>query len=195
MSKIRVYELSKQININSKDIIEKLKEMGVEVSSHMSAIEDKDAKAIENFFVKPAPKKEEKPVKKEQPVKKEPYHVESDKSAESNENEDKNDTLDKLPCSRLPDEHEDSIEKERYEYDIQSIPDEVPDAAEEERALIKAVKELAYKFKYLADERCVGRHLQVLLPYAYLVYYNISKKNQIGKCKVNLTLGSLRRSL
>ena len=71
MSKIRVYELSKKININSKEIIEKLKEMGVEVSSHMSAIEEKDAKAVENFFVKPAPKKEEKPVKKEAPVKKE----------------------------------------------------------------------------------------------------------------------------
>ncbi len=71
MSKIRVYELSKKININSKEIIEKLKEMGVEVSSHMSAIEEKDAKAVENFFVKPAPQKEEKPVKKEAPVKKE----------------------------------------------------------------------------------------------------------------------------
>ena len=62
MSKIRIYELSKKININSKDIIEKLKEMGNDVSSHMSAISEKEAQEIENFFIKPAkPQKEEKP--------------------------------------------------------------------------------------------------------------------------------------
>ena len=67
MSKIRIYELSKKININSKDIIEKLKEMGNEVSSHMSAISEKEAQEIENFFIKPAkPQKEEKPEPKKE---------------------------------------------------------------------------------------------------------------------------------
>ncbi len=77
MSKIRIYELSKKININSKDIIEKLHEMGVEVSSHMSAISEKEAADIENFFIKskkeekPAPKKEAKPESKKE-IKAEP---------------------------------------------------------------------------------------------------------------------------
>jgi translation initiation factor IF-2 len=40
MSKIRVYEYAKKHNISSKDVINKLKEMNIEVSNHMATIED-----------------------------------------------------------------------------------------------------------------------------------------------------------
>ncbi|MBZ5749912.1 translation initiation factor IF-2 [Metabacillus rhizolycopersici] len=40
MTKMRVYEYAKQTNVSSKDIISTLQEMDVEVSNHMSTIED-----------------------------------------------------------------------------------------------------------------------------------------------------------
>ena len=47
MSKIRVYEYAKKHNISSKDVISKLKEMNIEVTNHMSTIEDDVIKKLE----------------------------------------------------------------------------------------------------------------------------------------------------
>lgn len=51
MSKIRIYELAKELNISSKKLIELLlEEFGVKVKNHMSAIEDEDAELIKEFM-------------------------------------------------------------------------------------------------------------------------------------------------
>ncbi|MCC5909843.1 MAG: translation initiation factor IF-2 [Clostridiaceae bacterium] len=50
MSKVRVYQLAKQLGISSKDLIEKLKELSVEVGNHMSTLEDEDAKLLVELF-------------------------------------------------------------------------------------------------------------------------------------------------
>jgi len=50
MSKIRVYEYAKKHNISSKDIINKLKEMNIEVSNHMATIEDADIKKLDTAY-------------------------------------------------------------------------------------------------------------------------------------------------
>lgn len=42
MSKIRVYELAKQIGVSSKDLIQKMSEVGISVKNHMSTIDDTD---------------------------------------------------------------------------------------------------------------------------------------------------------
>ena len=42
MSKIRVYELAKQIGVSSKDLIQKMSEVGINVKNHMSTIDDTD---------------------------------------------------------------------------------------------------------------------------------------------------------
>lgn len=54
MSKIRVYEYAKKHNISSKEIINKLKEMNIEVSNHMATIEDADVKKLDATFNKQA---------------------------------------------------------------------------------------------------------------------------------------------
>ncbi|MEH7415814.1 translation initiation factor IF-2 [Neobacillus drentensis] len=54
MSKIRVYEYAKKHNISSKEIINKLKEMNIEVSNHMATIEDADVKKLDAAFNKQA---------------------------------------------------------------------------------------------------------------------------------------------
>ena len=90
-----------------------------------------------------------------QPVKKEAYHVESDKTAERNENKDEYDYLYKLSRSCLSDKQKNGIKQECNKDDVHHISDEIPRAAEKQRTPVKAVKKLAYEFKYLADERSV----------------------------------------
>ncbi|PWZ79303.1 hypothetical protein DD873_13930, partial [Staphylococcus pseudintermedius] len=39
MSKQRIYEYAKDLNIKSKDVIDELKKTGIEVSNHMQTLE------------------------------------------------------------------------------------------------------------------------------------------------------------
>ncbi|MFZ5966544.1 MAG: translation initiation factor IF-2 [Bacillota bacterium] len=50
MSKIRVYQLAKQLNISSKELIEKLLEFDVHVANHMSTLEDDEANIIIELY-------------------------------------------------------------------------------------------------------------------------------------------------
>ncbi len=56
MGKVRVYEYAKKNNVSSKVVINKLKDMGIEVSNHMAALEDKAVERLEKLF-NPAPAK------------------------------------------------------------------------------------------------------------------------------------------
>ena len=47
MDKIKIYELAKKINIASKDLVNKAKELGMEVSSHLSSISVEQAEKLE----------------------------------------------------------------------------------------------------------------------------------------------------
>ena len=44
----KVYELAKELDLTSKEIIEKLNQMGVSVTSHMSALDDDIVAKIQN---------------------------------------------------------------------------------------------------------------------------------------------------
>ena len=51
LSKIRVYELAKELEISSKELIELLmNEFSVDVKNHMSVIEDEDAELIKELL-------------------------------------------------------------------------------------------------------------------------------------------------
>ena len=50
MSKVRVYEVAKKLNLTSKEIMDKLKEYGFEVHSHMSTLEDDEANLIISYY-------------------------------------------------------------------------------------------------------------------------------------------------
>lgn len=50
LSKLRVYQLAKELGISSKELIEKLAELAVEVNNHMSTLEDEEAKLIKEIF-------------------------------------------------------------------------------------------------------------------------------------------------
>ncbi|WP_394232489.1 translation initiation factor IF-2 [Niallia oryzisoli] len=59
MSKMRVYEYAKKLNISSKEVITKLKDMNIEVSNHMTTIEDDAVKKLDGYFQKKDDKKPE----------------------------------------------------------------------------------------------------------------------------------------
>src|SRR5699024_985101 len=65
MSKKRIYEYAKEVNLKSKDIIDELKKNGVEVSNHMQALEENDIKTLNKAFKKQEATKPET-AKKEQ---------------------------------------------------------------------------------------------------------------------------------
>lgn len=71
MSKIRIYEIAKQIEKDSSEIVAKLKEFGVDVKNHMSSISEEDAAKVKDFFSgnnTQANEKTEKKVKEEKQV-------------------------------------------------------------------------------------------------------------------------------
>ena len=80
MSKTRVYELAKELNVASKEIIEKAKEVGISYNSHMSTMEEAEISKIKGAWnskpaAKPASKaekKEAKPAPKQEVKKAEP---------------------------------------------------------------------------------------------------------------------------
>ncbi|MBP8672783.1 MAG: translation initiation factor IF-2 N-terminal domain-containing protein, partial [Synergistales bacterium] len=50
MSKIRVYELAKMLGLSSKEVVNFLRELGVDVKTHMSSIDTETAQLVEEAF-------------------------------------------------------------------------------------------------------------------------------------------------
>ncbi|MFH0716360.1 translation initiation factor IF-2 [Staphylococcus delphini] len=66
MSKQRIYEYAKDLNIKSKDVIDELKKTGIEVSNHMQTLEDDQVKALDKVFKKDQAPKQQKEQKNTQ---------------------------------------------------------------------------------------------------------------------------------
>ena len=54
MSKTRIHELAKELNIANKDLIDKAHEMGLDVKNHMSTLEDQEISKLKGRFMKSA---------------------------------------------------------------------------------------------------------------------------------------------
>lgn len=50
MSKTRVYELAKELKISSKELIDILSDLGVDVKNHMSTVDEKDGKTVKELM-------------------------------------------------------------------------------------------------------------------------------------------------
>lgn len=50
MKKVRVYEIAKELNITSKELIEKMKELGLEVASHMSTLTSEESALVKSLL-------------------------------------------------------------------------------------------------------------------------------------------------
>ena len=66
LGNMKLYELAKEMNISSKELLEQAKTLGMKIKSHLSSIEEDDVKKLRESYTKqPAVKKEEKKPKKE----------------------------------------------------------------------------------------------------------------------------------
>ena len=50
MGKVKIHEIAIKIGVNSKEVLEKALELGLDVKSHMSSVDEVDAKKIESKF-------------------------------------------------------------------------------------------------------------------------------------------------
>ena len=62
MSKKRLYEIAKELGKESKEVVARAKELGLEVKSHSSSVEADAAEKIVASFKPAAPKAKAKPV-------------------------------------------------------------------------------------------------------------------------------------
>ena len=65
MGKIKIHEIAKKLNLNSKEVVEKAKELGIEAKTHLSGVEEDEAIRIEESFTNKQVKKEKEKVKEE----------------------------------------------------------------------------------------------------------------------------------
>ena len=102
MDKIKIYEIAKKLNLSSKDVLEKAKELNINVKSHMSGVSDEEAKKIEDSFGKKAETKNLKQEKKEEKMdKKAPFIIrreviineEDSKKQENKKNNERNNNI------------------------------------------------------------------------------------------------------
>ncbi|WP_347287846.1 translation initiation factor IF-2 [Staphylococcus xylosus] len=77
MSKKRIYEYAKDLKLKSKDIIDELAKMNVEVTSHMQTLEDDQIKALDKIY---------KPEKAQQAAKSEQKSAQNKQSTTNNKN-------------------------------------------------------------------------------------------------------------
>ena len=52
MGKMKVHELAKELELSSKDLMDKLKKIGIEAKSHLSTLEDDEIKLIKEKLAK-----------------------------------------------------------------------------------------------------------------------------------------------
>ena len=71
MGKKKIHEIAKELDLTSKELIEKAKQLGIEVKNHLSSVDEEIAQKIKNSFgkkVKKEEQKEDKKAKNETPV-------------------------------------------------------------------------------------------------------------------------------
>ncbi|KZL94488.1 translation initiation factor IF-2 [Clostridium magnum] len=121
MSKIRVYELSKELGISSKELITILQEeFGVEVKNHMSVVEEEDAELIKELFAEKEKEKEkEEQNENEAPNEdiKEKYEHLVDVNSQKNRKKNKGKNKNRNEESTIIEEKEDRVEETVIEMD------------------------------------------------------------------------------
>ncbi len=74
MGNIKIHEIAKELNLNSKEVLKKAEELGITVKSHLSAVDEETANRIKSSFSKNTEKQENKP-KKENKKSQQTEHV------------------------------------------------------------------------------------------------------------------------
>ena len=68
MAKIKIYEIAKELNVDNKEVIDVANKIGLAIKSHLSAVEEDEAKKIRDNFNKKVNSKEEKKSKSDSEI-------------------------------------------------------------------------------------------------------------------------------
>ncbi len=71
MTNVRIYEISRELKLSSKEVIKEAQELGIDVKSHSSTVNDEEAELIKESFQEQQEKTETSKDKKEEKAKKE----------------------------------------------------------------------------------------------------------------------------
>jgi len=125
MAKVRVYELAKDLNMTNRALLNKMKELKIEVKSHMSSLEDSSVSAIKRSLLGKNKKKSDVKVKpsvirRRRPAVDETQEIVEEETVDKAEVEEKTESvLEK----KIPVQEEASAEQSNAEA---AIPDEPP---------------------------------------------------------------------
>ena len=104
MTKIRVYELAKELNISSKELMNKIESLGLEVSSHMSSIDKEDADLIVDLLSESKPSIQanaddhnDEYIAEEEPVEEKSIDVIKQKNRKNKKNKSKKEVEKEIP--------------------------------------------------------------------------------------------------
>ena len=63
LGKIKLYDIAKELNLTSKEVLEIAKKLNIEAKSHLSSVNEEDAKKIKENAIKPKKTEEKKAAK------------------------------------------------------------------------------------------------------------------------------------
>ena len=75
LGKIKLYELAKDLNLTSKELLDKVEELGIKVKSHLSSLEDEEIEKIKNSLLKVSHKKSSQKMKNDKKQKDAPVII------------------------------------------------------------------------------------------------------------------------
>ncbi|MFN4224392.1 MAG: translation initiation factor IF-2 N-terminal domain-containing protein, partial [Fervidobacterium nodosum] len=82
MARLRVYELAKQLDMDTKELLHELEELGIEVKSHMSFIDEETVNILLDIYKQTLDEEEDislaktrEPSKEKTEAKKPPVHI------------------------------------------------------------------------------------------------------------------------
>ena len=55
MAKKRIYEIAKEVGVDNKVVVQKAKDLGLDVKNHMSSVDDSQVAKLKNSFQNSAP--------------------------------------------------------------------------------------------------------------------------------------------
>ncbi len=101
MGKIRVYSLADELNMKSKELVDILQELDVEVTSHMSTVEDDTADLVRGMYGDTDTSKEQELEIEEEKLDEEVVEIEED--VEDEQEEEENDKVSIIPPIKVKD--------------------------------------------------------------------------------------------
>ncbi len=144
MSKIRIYTLAKQLGISNQEMVDKIRELGLEIKSQMSTVEEETAKLIKDILQEKDEKKSKSIEEHKKQIIKKPQKTEAKKAVKGEKR--------KAPQEKTPPKPSEDMDQPQIKKAGTESPIELPEAM--------TVKELAERLDHPPNE-IIKRLMQI----------------------------------